>query len=97
MIGIRLKRYPAKTLYAASLASKLPEVSSLTLAWPSPAPRYRPLAAEAMEIDTQLNRAVAGMIHSLRYMAAPCPAPLLRQCRENPPVQQLDLGPISAR
>src|SRR5262245_14853388 len=73
MIGMMLNRYPANSLYAASLASKFPElVLSLTVDWPRPAPRYSPLAADAGEVDRQQNSAAAGINHSLRVIAAPC-------------------------
>src|SRR5437660_989521 len=77
MIGIRLNRYPTNALKAVSLESRFPPlVLSLMLDWPRPAPRFRPPAASAREMQRPLNNTAERVTDSMRFIG--CSFGLLR-------------------
>src|SRR5207245_9892843 len=77
MIGIMLNRYPTNALKAVSLESRFPPlVLSLIVDWPRPAPRYRPPAASAREMQRPLNNTAERVTDSMRFIV--CSLGLLR-------------------
>src|SRR5437899_4927438 len=77
MMGIRLNRYPTSALKAVSLESRFPPlVLSLMVDWPRPAPRYRPPAASAREMQRPLNNTAERVTDSMRFIG--CSFGLLR-------------------